>query len=193
MDTTNTNSIINEDNFHRKKIYRYNFSKEVMDLLYNFSKIHQYDDNNTFKEAWNIWVVDNSDIMDIETEKMKNDGYTCNNINKKMYTSARYYFRKKTISGNGTEKIQRKKYTTTRRELINCMDIQILDTINKTPEFKPSEGFVDFCNNNKNVLKNELAFLLTQDIHDLKIIQDKIKKTYKNRCFSIISSFNRET
>ena len=50
-------------------------------------------------------------------------------------------------------------------------------------ELKPSDGFVDFCNNNKNILKEEISYLFQQGITDLKYIQNKIKKTYKNRYF----------
>ena len=31
-------------------------SKEFMDELYNFSKIHQYDDRHTYKEEWDKWI-----------------------------------------------------------------------------------------------------------------------------------------
>ena len=33
--------IINEEK-NKRKIYRYEFSRELMDQLYNFSKIHQF-------------------------------------------------------------------------------------------------------------------------------------------------------
>jgi hypothetical protein len=178
--------IINEENFQRK-IYRYEFSREMMDLLHNFSKIHQYDDRDKFKEAWNIWILNNSDIIDYESEKMKNDGYNCIDVNKKMYISARYYFRKKIISDNNTSHVQKRKYITVQKSLINCMDEHILCNINKSDVFKPSNGFVDFCITNKNILKEEISSLLHQEINDLKYIQDKIKKTYKNRCFTINS------
>ena len=171
--------IINEEK-NKRKIYRYEFSRELMDQLYNFSKIHQYDDRIIFKDAWEIWVLNNSDIIDNESEKMKNDGYTCIDINKKMYISARYYFRKKIISINP---IQRRIYVTVQKTLIKSIDKHILYNINNLIELKPSDGFVDFCNNNKNILKEEISYLFQQGITDLKYIQNKIKKTYKNRYF----------
>ena len=44
-------------------IYRYKFTEDFMNELFNFSKIHQYDDRKDFKEAWELWLVDNEDIL----------------------------------------------------------------------------------------------------------------------------------
>jgi hypothetical protein len=45
-------------------IYRYKFSQDFMLELYNFSKIHQYDDRESFKEAWKLWTQDNEEIIE---------------------------------------------------------------------------------------------------------------------------------
>jgi len=53
-------------------------------------------------------------------------------------------------------------------------------------DYKPSEGFNNFCINNVDSLKTEVARLLENDI-DSDELMNKIKKTYKNRYFMLIN------
>ena len=75
-------------------IYRYKFTEDFMNELFNFSKIHQYDDRKDFKEAWELWLVDNEEIVIDEEIRLINLGYV-GDVRDKMFKSARYYFRKK--------------------------------------------------------------------------------------------------
>lgn len=77
-------------------IFRFEFSKQFMDVLYQFSKIHQYDDRHTYKEAWKEWtMIDEISVMiEEETRRMIELGYL-GNVEDKMFKSGRYYFRKK--------------------------------------------------------------------------------------------------
>jgi hypothetical protein len=45
------------------KIYRYKFSDEFVEELYKFSKIHQYDDRDDFKEAWATWMKEQNELI----------------------------------------------------------------------------------------------------------------------------------
>lgn len=163
-------------------IYRYKFTNEFMDELYNFSKVHQYDHRKDFKESWKIWVDENLLIISQEVERLSELGYDGDILNK-MFTSARYYFRKK-----GTEKKepkQRATYIGVQQDLLEAMDKHINININK--EFKPSKGFEDFCKENIELLKEEVKRLVFCKIKDADEIKKKIKKTYKNRYFVIIT------
>ena len=154
-----------------------------MDELYTFSKIHQYDDRKSFKEAWNKWVEDNTDIVNKEINRLSILKYH-GNILDKMFKSARYYFRKKTT----IEKPQKERcqYISVQKELLSAMDQHIIKNIEiKEESLKPSDGFYDFCENNRGVLQDELSCLIKLNITDLEVIQNKIKKTYKNRYFAI--------
>jgi len=104
-----------------------------------------------------------------------------------MFKSARYYFRKK-----GTvkkEPVQRSSYVAINKDLLDAMDQHIVSNITKK-EYKPSDGFVDFCNTNILLLKEEISRLFEEEgiQKDAKIVEKKIKKTYKNRYFIIISN-----
>ena len=160
-------------------IYRYKFTENFMEELYEFSKIHQYDERKDFKEAWKIWIEENEDIINQETLRLNNLGYNGNVIDK-MFKSARYYFRNK--STDKKEPKQRRQYISVTRELLNAMDNHIEKNM-YNEDYQPKTGFIIFCKLNETILKETLANVIEQGINDSELIQDKIKKTYKNRYF----------
>jgi len=160
-------------------IYRYKFTEHFMEELYEFSKIHQYDARKDFKEAWKIWIEENEDIINQETLRLDNLGYKGNVIDK-MFKSARYYFRNK--STDKKEPKQRRQYISVTRELLNAMDNHIEKNM-FNEDYQPKTGFILFCKSNEAILIETLANVIEQGITDSEVIQDKIKKTYKNRYF----------
>jgi hypothetical protein len=168
------------------KIYRYKLSDAFIEELYKFSKIHQYDHRTDFKEAWELWIEDNRNIILEESMRLTDLGYN-GDILKKMFTSARYYFRKK-----GTEKKEpqlRCAYIGMQKNLLDAMDNHINLNLNNT-WFKPSNGFTDFCKKHIDLLHEEIELLIRCNIRDSSEIKKKIKKTYKNRYFMIINKNN---
>jgi len=164
-------------------IFRYKFQYDFTRELFVFSKIHQYDPRKEFKEAWKIWLEENECIVDDEVRRLQNLGYD-GNILDKMFKSARYYFRKK-----GTEKkapTQRRIYVGVQKNLLDAMDKHIRMGIS-TEDYKPSDGFDDFCKKNTDILKEEVNNLCKNGFTDSNQIKNKIKKTYKNRYFLFIS------
>uniref|UniRef100_A0A6C0KNT2 Uncharacterized protein n=1 Tax=viral metagenome TaxID=1070528 RepID=A0A6C0KNT2_9ZZZZ len=162
-------------------IYRFKFTDLFMKDLYNFSKIHQYDERNDFKEAWKIWLEENDEAVDKELERLLRLGYHGDVLNK-MFKSARYYFRKKTTDKK--EPKERRQYSSLNKELLNEMDKHIEE--NKCKEnYAPKNGFIDFCLKNELILKEGISRMFEQGIKDKELIQNKIKKTYKNRYFMI--------
>ena len=51
-------------------IYRYKLTEDVMSMITKYSKIHEYDDRVTYKEAWNIWFDDNQEILNGEINRL---------------------------------------------------------------------------------------------------------------------------
>ena len=159
-------------------IYRYKFTEDFMTELYNFSKIHQYDHRKDFKEAWVKWSEDNSDIIMNETERLLALGYQNeDNIDDKMFKSARYYFRKK--SPIKPEPKQRRQYISVDHDLLAAMDRHITNNIYN----KPEAAFIIFCKDNEAILRQSVAQICSHGVTDSQSIQSKIKKTYKNRYF----------
>ena len=164
-------------------IYRYKFTEKFTTELFKFSKIHQYDHRKDFKEAWLVWVDDNKDIVESEIHRLSSLSYT-GNINDKMFKSARYYFRKKSTKKKAP--IKRRNYVQVQKDLLDAIDEHIKNMI-ISKETKPSDGFDDFCKNNKDILSEEVKSLCQSGMRDSNEIKNKIKKTYKNRYFLIVS------
>jgi len=162
-------------------IYRFKFSEDFMQELYNFSKIHQYDERKDFKEAWNIWAEENNDIIIQESRRLINLDYD-GDIMDKMFKSVRYYFRKK--STQIKEPRQRRQYISVSKELLEAMDKHITDNINDN-NYQPKIGFLSFCKDYESIVKGTITTLFENGIKDSELIQDKIKKTYKNRYFML--------
>jgi hypothetical protein len=181
LSTNKMNQFVNND--INKNIYRYKFTDDFTSELFKFSKIHQYDHRKDFKEAWEIWIEDKDEILNDEVRRLTNLGYD-GDILDKMFKSARYYFRKK--STEKKEPAKRRIYVGSQKDLLEAMDEHIKSNI-VSGDFKPSEGFDEFCKQNVGLLKEEIAVLCRAGLTDSNEIKSKIKKTYKNRYFLAIS------
>lgn len=170
-----TNNSKNASNIQCPLIYRFKFTQEFMDILFQFSKVHQYDDRNSFKEAWSIWMEENENIVTSEIRRLTNLDYK-GDICDKMFKSARYYYRKKGTKKNAPS--DRRQYISSQKALIDAMDEHI-----KSNLCKPSEGFEEFCKSHLELLKDEVNHMVKNGLRDHTEIKGKIKKTYKNRYF----------
>ena len=172
------------------KTYRHNFSKNFMDEISIFSKIHQYDDRQTFKDEYMKWYSENVDLIDKEKRLLKNNEY-CGNIDDKIYFACRYYFRKKSNKIEDEEKKKRNLYLTIPKDLINEIDTYIKENIS----VKPHNSFINFCNEKQNVLSKIIKFIVSNktqvNITENDKIQDKIKKLYKNRIYLMVQEIKK--
>ena len=82
------------------EVYRFQFSTVVVQTMTIFARIHQYDDRGTYKEAWDNWVQENSNLIRQEKNRLEKLGYQ-GDILDKLYKSGRYYFRKKSLRSGG--------------------------------------------------------------------------------------------
>jgi hypothetical protein len=164
-----------------KTIFRYKFSEPVVEDLHNFAKIHQYDDRVSYNEAWIQWTEENKELISRESERLKSLDYD-GDILDKMFKSARYYYRKK-----GTEKkapAKRREYVGLQKAVLDKMD-QHISSVKK--DFKPAKGYADFCEQYPDMICLCVSELKNQNLTDNDEIQNKIKKTYKNRYFIAIN------
>ena len=150
------------DNVFPIVIYRFKFTEEFMVYLYNFSKIHQYDDRKDFKEAWTVWTEENDDIIDGEMRRLLNLGYE-GDVLDKMFKSARYYFRKK--STERIEPKQRRQYISVTKDLLDAMDRHIENNI-YDDNYQPKTGFITFCKDNETLLKDTISSIFGQGIKE---------------------------
>jgi hypothetical protein len=171
-----------DDELFNINIFRYKFSEDFTKPLYQFSKIHQYDHRKDFKEAWNIWIDENCDLISTEVKRLTELDYK-GDILDKMFKSARYYFRKKSTEKKEPQK--RRSYVGIQSDLLEAMDKHI-NANKRNNNYKPSTGFDEFCKQYIEILQNEVVILCKSGIKDSEEIKNKIKKTYKNRYFMSI-------
>ncbi len=164
-------------------IYRFKFNDSLINDIHNFAKIHEYEERKDFKNSWENWVIENEATISREIQRLKNLGYEGDVVDK-MFKSARYYYRKK--STEKKEPNKRRNYIGLEKDLLDSMDNHILNNIKNT-DYKPSNGFDNFCKENLDLLKNQVEKLVNFNITDKNEIKNKIKKTYKNRYFMIIN------
>lgn len=180
---TSSESEVETDNYN---IYRYKFSENIIYELDNFSKIHKYDDKNTFKESWEKWVSENLYLIQREEERLSEIGYKgC--VKTKMYKSCRYYFSKKTSDKEKQER--RKKYVMVNSSILTSMDNHIIENISKE-DYKPAIGYEEYCQKNIELLKEDIVEMVALDMN-INEIKMKIKKTYKNRYFIISRNISK--
>ena len=191
-----------------KQIYRYQSDVLFNEELSRFVKNNQDADRKDFKQAWIQWREEKDEIFQIEIKKYKELNYQ-GDIEDKIFKSARYYFRKKLIfktnESNETNEpnesnesndtndtndtnVQEIKptnhYINVNKELLEIMD----GYIQKHVDVKPSVSFIQFCDDNKEIIKKEIMFLYEiQNIKTSNEIREKIKKTYKNRYYYILN------
>ena len=171
-----------------KVTLRFNFTNDIMDMITRFSKLHQFDDRNTYKEHWATWVETNKILLEAEVARLTAGGYE-GDAKDKMYKAGRYYFRKKTNQGdakaNGDAKAKAKKrtYITMDKHIIEEMDKHIIAGIRNQQvncvKYTPAKGYEDFCKQFEHLLLGEQERLLNKDT-----VNEKFKKTYKNRYFN---------
>jgi hypothetical protein len=100
MTSINEEPCVNDKTIiHNASIYRYKFSNDIMHIITEFAKVHQYDDRKTYKEYWIKWLDDNHDMISNEITRLTRLGYE-GDIEDKMFKAGRYYFRKKNIKKN---------------------------------------------------------------------------------------------
>jgi hypothetical protein len=165
-------------------IFRFKFSQSFVDEMYVFSKVHQYDSRHDFKDAWNSWTEDNAELISNEIKRLENMNYQ-GDIMDKMFKSARYYFRKKsTIKKDPSE---RGIYVNLDKELLYAMDEHINRNISANIKMKPSESVKEFQQINAEYIKEKTQYLCQEEGFDESMLENKIKKTYKNRYFMIMN------
>ena len=190
------------------KIFRYKLSDNIMELITQFAKIHQYDDRHSYKDAWvNQWLNDHGELVEREISRLQQLGYKGDVIDK-MFKAGRYYFREKEslekkknkntdeagdyndagadASEAGEEREEEKPqrtYCVMNTEVIKVMDTHLI-SIMKEPKFKPANGYKQFCEQHMDILRQEIARLIQVDaMMTSEKLSEKIKKTYKNRYY----------
>ena len=191
---------------HKNKIFRFEFSEDIMELIKRFSLVHQYDERKVYKERWNNWFQEHKEIMEREMHRMIDLGYE-GDVHDKMFKAGRYYFRKKNIKKDkedkedkegrdantmdlkkkNDEKTPQKKrnYISMLQTTLDAMDKHLKEQLETNDNFSPASGFNNFCANFITIIRTEVNRMVTENEMKTTEISNKIKKTYKNRYYMI--------
>jgi hypothetical protein len=173
---------------NKQPIFRFKFSQSFIDEMYVFSKVHQYDSRHDFKDAWNAWTENNHDLVNNEIKRLENMNYQ-GDIMDKMFKSARYYFRKKSTIKK--EPSERGFYINLDKDLLYAMDEHIKRNISANIKMKPADSVKEFQQINAEYIKEKTQHLCQEEGFDESMIENKIKKTYKNRYFMIMNPVSK--
>jgi|TARA_A100001015_G_scaffold115495_1_gene128238 hypothetical protein len=161
------------------KVYRYKLNSNIVALVEEFAKLHQYDNRKEYKEAWDEYLEEHKEEIKREENRLTSLGYE-GDINDKMFKSGRYYYRNKPITK--TKPKDRRKYISLSDTIVNSMSNYISTS---GLELKPAEGYEKYSESNKLLIKEEIDRLKKEGVLSQEDILLKIKKSYKNRYFNM--------
>ena len=164
-----------------ESIYRYKLAEDIYEIIIGFAKLHQFDARKDYKEAWKSLVEAREVEFTAETERLSRLGYK-GDVLDKMYKSGRYYFKGKSSSKHATSSPKPRTKNSTIK-----LSKGMLETITKhinltTRAVKPSDGFELFCRDEEQTINAEVERV---GIEEKDLLMTKIKKSYKNRYFTI--------
>lgn len=163
-------------------IYRFSFSKTFILLLERVAENRRNDSLADFRRHWSIWKDGHNAEIQRETAELEARGYK-GNVDQKMFKSARYYFRNKKKEKSTPKK--RRKYISLRRPFLEDIDRHISD-VAVVEQQKPAFAFNHFCGSPEYNKYMESERLRLKELGlEVALIDDKIKKTYKNRYFRL--------
>lgn len=187
----NTNTNTNTNPGRKGRVLRFEFSGALIEHVTAFANLHQYDDRKTYKEAWQAWLAHDEIVALIRTEvaRLSALGYT-GDVADKLFKSGRYYFRgkceAKANAANGPNAANaNRKYVLLNRQLLDAMDDHIERGL-RNDTYTPASGFDDFCKTSydESVFKSEVT-RLSELMPSGEAVHAKLKKTYKNRYFTL--------
>jgi len=161
--------------------YRYKLDPTVLENLRDFAGLHRHAEPAVFREEWDQWVTKNSEMIMVEQRRLSALGCT-KDINSKLYKSARYYFKNKSV--DEVDATKRREYVGTSKEFREAIDEHITN-IARNQVMKPAAAFVNFLENDmyKKIIKTTRCDIQGYGFTS-EMIDKKIKKTYKNRYFA---------
>ena len=161
------------------KVYRYKLNSDIIEMVAQFAKLHQYDDRKDYKEAWQEYIEQHKDQIQREQNRLTNLGYD-GDLHDKMFKSGRYYYRNKPVTKLKPK--ERRKYISLENNILQSVYRYIHD---QGLSLKPAEGYKQYIEINKELIKAEINRLKEESTLSEEDIMLKIKKSYKNQYFNM--------
>ena len=144
------------------KTFRFKFSNNFLPFIEEFARLHRYDNSKLFRENWDAWIKEHSEVINREKYILESSGYE-GNVLVKMYKSARYYFKNK--STEKTKPKKRRQYIGLDRDLLDAIDTHIDNHALKN-RLKPANALVNFLEiaEIKPIIKREIVRLKSYNL-----------------------------
>ena len=191
------------------KTYRFKFSENINESIQSFAQLHMYDNKERLKENYDNFWDSNQEMFMREKNRLETMGFE-NDLKLSVFRSMKYYYIKKfknESNTNAEQDVNKAKNETTRdyiklnKFIIQYIDMFIIQAL-RHDGFKPSKNydtliadkhFQDLLKDEKPKVFNKYKAFMYEKRgetveNDEKYDQwwtNKIKKTHKNRYFSI--------
>jgi hypothetical protein len=158
-----------------------------------FSVKHKKDTRQNIKAAWNLWIIENNELVTTELTLLKNKGFTGtkDDLLYKLFFSVKYYVMKgaaRNVTAAAVTAIVLPPRAAAAappiKIKISKSIITDIDNFLNKNEYndKPNNCYLYFINIYKENIYNEMMRLQ----HDAKpaVVLEKIKKSFKNRYYN---------
>lgn len=133
------------------KIHRFKCSQELNQEIMNFSEIHKFDIDETLLEQFEGWLEQHKYLVTREAEFLRRHEYE-DPIETKIFKSIKYYYIKKFTKEPEKKKVK-KKAQKIDPQMMQLIKDDLTRQFETNPEFKPSETYEVFKQNDDPLIK----------------------------------------
>ena len=193
------------------KIYRFKYSEHINELLCDFSKKHLYDSKSILIDQYDNFWEENIEVFEREKYRLQELNFN-QDLKKALFRSIKYYhikkYKKESENYNKEETKDKtisevssvRDYIKLNKFIIQWIDTFIINNMRQDKNFKPSKNYNSMIENKnfQNLLIDEKPKVINkykeflQNRNETKTYEEieewwdfKVKKTHKNRYFSI--------
>jgi hypothetical protein len=182
MTTTETPEI------DQQNIFRFKFDHDLTNEMQHFAKIHKHDSRLDFKENFDDWFNNNSELINREKNRLDSIGYD-DDIKVKLFRSIKYYYVKKSPTKIQVRATRSVKYLQHQKEFTQNITSYISTEcipIKKSPK----DSYQSFIERFNNEISTEINNLNEKFSLSKEHAENKIKKTFKNQYFQLNKNKN---
>lgn len=171
-----------------QNIFRFKFEQDLTHEMQNFARIHKHDSRIEFKENFDDWFNNNSELINREKFRLDSIGYD-DDIKVKLFRSIKYYYVKKSPTKTTEKATRPMKYVQHQKEFTQNITNYIS---NECIPFKksPKDSYKSFLEGFENEIKSEVNILNENFNLSKEDSENKIKKTFKNQYFQLNKNKN---
>jgi len=167
----------------QQNVFRFKFYQDLTDEMQNFARIHKHDSRLDFKENFDEWFNNNSELINREKFRLDSIGYE-DDIKVKLFRSIKYYYVKKSPTKSPEKATRSVKYVQHQREFTQIITTYISSECIPLKK-SPKDSYKSFLERFNNEISTEINNLNEKFNISKEDSENKIKKTFKNQYFQL--------